>query len=148
MKLIGDKSKFAIEIFEVSGRFAKFIMWMDGTPCGSRDDSTLLSVYVNCLNTLISRPRFDDKYFNYTSGLFELLLSGDNYDPALGDFGENFEDYLMLIYFHDDTFRFYVKMVDNPYWTYSDEFPREFTALIKRSDMESVLDQLKKYLEK
>ena len=148
-ELVGNKDKFGVEYSVVSSN--RYVMgymrlWIEGKSVGAFQDVNILSTVLRQLEIgdfeSINGCCFD----KYCPGdLYDLFLSNDFYRYVL-ILGNAFDDFYMYWYACGNKLNFLWKIVDNPYFEYSDSREVQF-ASVGCDEFMGVVSEFRKALD-
>jgi len=148
--MIGNSKNFAIEsqIVGSEGKLERVRLWLKGKALGSFEDENLTGME---LGTLINIYRNRDTLeYNDSSSLsfsasFNSLLN-DTDSKYICNFGEAFDDFVILASYSNRRFTFYWKLVEPSYFKYPDLNEKKGKVIVDEAVFLSVLKEYEAFL--
>lgn len=144
--IIGDISKFGIQINNSLGILTKLKFYINGCSVGTFNDETYISTFINNfiyrLDTLYNLetaiPNGNDDYaFNYIHNL------ADRFKKYRLSIGDSFDDYYIYMYVYNDCERITWKIRNHPTFDYYDhEKNKIFDFPIDKDEIKKCLYEL------
>lgn len=150
--LIGKKSSFGFE-YNIRSRHHHIMgnmrLWIEGKYIGAFDDLNILSAIFLQFEGLELKNIDGYKFLGKKDEeIYYELVDDHSLDNWRYNFspGESFDDFIILTYICDDRITFIWKLVDNPYFEYSD-YPKDIqSAQVSVDEFQKVVMEFKKIL--